>query len=318
MNKMFYILVDRALFKYHTLCTTNKTLLCFHDDYYFCLCDVNNVAQCFLSDRTTDQCQYCLAGGRCVQGNQQDRSDFLCICPRCLFGSICQYNTHILSFPMESLLTIDLFSSSQMTRVLSFSAYIIIPVLLFMLGLVNNLLSFVTFKRPKPSLIGVGHYLFANSIVSQLSLLWLVLKITHILISTKSFILHSTLNTIMCKTISFLLPTCSRMGFWLAAFVTIERVYVTLYPKNTWLRQPKIARRIILLIIISTLGSHVHEPIYYENVNDPKYFEHGKCMQTFRNERFHIYFICHVIFRFLAAHFIVSSRRVAVFSTLKN
>jgi hypothetical protein len=225
-----------------------------------------------------DQCQHCLARGQCIQGNQQDRSDFLCLCPRCYFGSICQHNTQVLSFTLESLLTNDLFSSSQITRDLSFSVYIIIPVLLFLFGLINNLFCFVTFKRPKPMLVGVGHYLFANSIVSQLSLLWLVTKIIHILISTKNVVVHPMLNTITCKIVSFLLSTCTRMCFWLAAFVAIERVYVTLYPKNSWLKQPKIARRIILLITIFTLGSHVHELIYYNNVNDPKYIEHGKCL----------------------------------------
>jgi hypothetical protein len=255
----------------------NKTLLCFHDDYYFCFCDENNVAQCYIYDRTTDQCQNCLAGGRCVQGNQQDRSDFLCLCPRCHFGSICQYNTQVLGFTLESLLTNDLFSSSEITRILSFSAYIIVPVLLFVFGLVNNYVCFVTFKRTKPSLIGVGHYLFTNSIISQLSLLCLVIKILHIIINTKSLIFHPTLNMIMCKMVSYFLSVFTRMCFWLTAFVAIERLYVTLYPKNNWLKQPKIAQRIILFIIIVLLGSHVHELIYYSNVTNPKYLERGKC-----------------------------------------
>lgn len=240
------------------------------------MCNVNNVAQCFLYDRTTDQCQYCLANGQCLRGNQHDRSEFLCLCPRCHFGSICQHNTQVLSFALESLLTNDLFSSSNMTRVLSFSIYIIVPVLLFLFGLVNNLLCFATFRRPKPSLNGVGHYLLTNSIMSQLSLLFLTIKITHILITTKGLILSTTFNTVICKIISFLLSTCTRTYFWLSAFVAIERLYVVRYPKNVWLKQPKIARRLIGCIVILTLGSHVHELIYYNIVNDPKYTEHGK------------------------------------------
>ncbi len=237
---------------------------------------MNSVAQCFIYDRSTDQCQNCLAGGRCIQGNQFDRSDFLCLCPRCHFGSICQQNIQILSFTFESLLTNDLFSLSQLTRVLSFSIYIIVPTLLFLFGLVNNIFCFFTFKRPKPSLLGVSHYLLANSILSQLSLLCLLIKIIYVLISTKSLDLHPVLNIMMCKMVSYFLSVCTRMCFWLTAFVAIERVYVTLYPKNIWFKQPKIARLMILIIVILTLGSHLHELIYYNNVNDPKELEHGK------------------------------------------
>jgi hypothetical protein len=114
--------------------------------------------------------------------------------------------------------------------------------------------------------------------MSQLSLLCLVFKIIHVLISTKSLTRHPIFNNILCKMVSYLLSACTRMCFWLAAFVATERVYVTLYPKNGWLKQPRIARRMILLIVILTLGSHVHELIYYNNVKDPKYLDHGKYM----------------------------------------
>ena len=146
---MLYISAYTAVFKYHTLCTANTTLLCFYDDYYFCLCDVHNVAQCFLYDKTTDYCQHCLANGRCIQGNLRSRSDFICLCPRCHFGSICQHNTQVLSFTLESLLADDLFSSSQSIRILSFSIYMIVTALLFLFGLCNNLLCFVTFQTIK-------------------------------------------------------------------------------------------------------------------------------------------------------------------------
>ena len=112
--------------------------------------------------------------------------------------------------------------------------------------------------------------------MSQLALFSLFAKIIHVLIGTMDFIHHPLLNTIACKVVSFLLSTCTRICFWLAAFVAIERVYVTLYPKNSWLKQPKIARLIILFILIFTMGSHVHELIYYNNVNDPKYSKLGK------------------------------------------
>jgi uncharacterized membrane protein len=112
--------------------------------------------------------------------------------------------------------------------------------------------------------------------MSQLSLLCLFIKIFQILISTMNLTFHPILNNITCKIVSYSLSTCTRMCLWLTAFIAIERAYVTIYPSNQWLKQPKIARRILLLIIIVTLASHIHELMYYHSAQDPKYIEHGK------------------------------------------
>lgn len=39
--------------------------------------------------------------------------DFLCLCPRWYHGSICQRNTELFRFTLETLLTNDLYSSSM-------------------------------------------------------------------------------------------------------------------------------------------------------------------------------------------------------------
>jgi hypothetical protein len=51
-----------------------------------------------------------------------------------------------------------------------------------------------------------------------------------------------------------------------------------MYPKGTWLKAPRIAKRIILVIVGCVFGSHIHEAIYYQIVQDPKYSVHGKCV----------------------------------------
>jgi hypothetical protein len=154
--------------------------------------------------------------------------------------------------------------------------YIIVPVTLFLYAVINNIFSFITFRRPKPKLIGVSYYLLVNSITSQLSLFCLTGKILHVLSGTRGLITQYMTNIVLCKTLSFLLSACTRICYWLIAFVTIERVYVTMYPKRQWLKQPKIAKRIIILITVATLASHSHELIKYTIVNDPKYTTSGE------------------------------------------
>ncbi len=101
------------IFKYHSLCNSSSSLMCFHDNNYICLCDNNNHAECFRYNSRFDECKTrCLVNGQCIHGDLDNRKDFICLCPRCYYGSICQHNTELFSFTLETLLTNDLYSSS--------------------------------------------------------------------------------------------------------------------------------------------------------------------------------------------------------------
>jgi hypothetical protein len=135
---------------------------------------------------------------------------------------------------------------------------------------VNNILCYVTLNRPKPLSVGIGHYLRTVSIINQLTLFMLLLKLLHLILSIKGYIVHHLTNLILCKVLSYLLACTSRMSYWLMSMVAIERVYVTWYITGTWLKSPRIAKRIIATVIIGILTFDVHELIYYQSIEDPK------------------------------------------------
>ncbi len=142
--------------------------------------------------------------------------------------------------------------------------------ILLLIGVVNNVCCYVTFNRPRPLIVGIGHYLRTASIINQLTLFMLLFKLIHLVLSIKGYFVHHLTNMVLCKVVSYLLACTSRMSYWLMGMVAIERVYVTWYLKGTWLKSPRIAKCIIATIILGIVAANVHELVYYQSIEDPK------------------------------------------------
>jgi hypothetical protein len=242
-------------FQYHSLCINNVDLICFIDDVYLCICNENHSSvECFGYDSNLDQCSYCLSNGKCIKGDRSRENDFICLCPNCHRGSLCQFNTEIQSFSLDSLL-IECYFNIQIL-------YLIVVIIIFMIGALNNYASFVTFKRSKPFKVGVGKYLLLLSLISQCSLLLLFIK-------TIQSIFHLFSNNISCKLISFILSVCTRYSFWLTSWITLYRLHSILFPFSNLLKKSSMiySTSFITLIIVGTM--HIHELIFYITIKDP-------------------------------------------------
>ena len=251
-------------------------LRCFVDDNFLCVCDIHKTSHCFEYNRNLDRCDYCLAKGRCLKGDLDTRGDYVCLCPSCHFGSICQHNMELFSFTIESLLSPDLFDASLVKRRVFLSIYIILPSVQFIYGVINNLASLMTFHRRQTRVSGVGYYLWINSLLAQISLTCLLLRIIHLIVNLRGLVIDSTMNLILCKTLPFVLSSVTRICYWLTAIVTIERVILVIYPKTQWIKKRKVIKSIIGVIIICTTASHLHEIISHTIVKDLKHGFSGK------------------------------------------
>jgi hypothetical protein len=278
--------LDNSVFKYHYLCRNNTSLLCFTDNSYLCICDENHTrAECFGYDDSLDRCSSCLADAQCLKGNQS-LIDFICLCPRCYSGNMCQFNSESFSFTLDQLLSANLVSERAMEKEITRFSLIFGSWLLFLLGLVTNICSFVTFRRPKCRRIGTGHYLLCMSIVNQINLFCFALRLTHLVLNTQSQS-YPLFSMVGCKMLNYLLVASSRISYWLVALIAIERGYITLFLNGQRLKKPSTAKRLIVFMFIVILSSGSYELYFIQSHVDSNVNKGAICTLQFpRQHRF--------------------------------
>jgi hypothetical protein len=281
---------DALLFtmkRYHQPCQqlneNNKNIVCFYDlNTYFCFCNHSTQrSSCFLYNFKTDQCNQCLNGGQCIQGDTKKTSDIFCLCPPCYDGRLCELSTQPFGFTLDSLIVKDRFSIQMI--------YLCLAMFFFFIGLLTNTCSIVTFKRPTPRVFGVGNYLFVAAIINQTSLFFLIVKILSIILGTKHIA-----HVFFCKSIAYFLSVTTRANYWLTTWITIERLVIIIFPTWTTLRDPKVAILIMIMTFFGVFGMHFHDVMSYTVI------EHSSlCIPIFRSSIITVYNQVTLIFHHL-------------------
>ena len=220
-----------------------------------------------------------MANGRCVKG--QDENEFRCHCPACHEGRFCHFNLESASITLDQLFSFNLLSASPFIRHGTYYSLIVVPVLIVLLGLINNLSCFVTFRRPRCLSNGIGHYLLAMSICNQLTLAFLALRLIHLAVNISASYQSFRLDGILCKTSNYLLTASTRLTYWLSSLVAIERVYVALFINGQWLNKPRIARRIIPLTVVTIFGVSAYQRLVTHLPIDRDDENNALCSVTF-------------------------------------
>jgi hypothetical protein len=154
-------------------------------------------------------------------------------------------------------------SNHQRTTI---ALFVILTLLLFVVGIANNVFSFLTFRQRPCLRHGMGYYLLSLSIINQINLGLLFARLALIIVNISTTTSASTLSDILCKLLNYLLLSSSRLVFWLSSLIAIERVYTTLFLNRQWLKQPHIARRLIALFILAVLVMNLYELLFYRSV----------------------------------------------------
>ena len=244
-----------------------------------CICDGNHTrVECFNYDQTLDQCSHCLAGGRCLKGQLNRSNDFLCLCPPCHSGGQCQFNARSFTFTLEQLFYTDLIASYKYTVV---NLIIIVSVMAFIIGIPNNVFAFITFKRQTCLRSGIGYYLLSISMISQINLGLLMARLIHLSITMAFPRSFSRIDNILCKFLSYSLTGFTRLTYWYASFVSLERVYTAVFLNGRWFKQPRVARCLMALTLSVVLVSNAYELFFVRLLAEIEGGNNAMCVVEF-------------------------------------
>ncbi|CAF0939088.1 unnamed protein product [Adineta steineri] len=135
-----------------------------------------------------------------------------------------------------------------------------LTIIMFVAGLINSILSFITFQSKDAQQVGCGMYLLTSSITSLLTISMFIIKfwfvvLTSINVSTSLSVLRGG-----CASIEPILKLFLYLDGWLNACVAVERAVLIFKGVNFDKKKSKsIARRTILILPFCILGTLIHE-----------------------------------------------------------
>ena len=302
---------------YHIPCQQRRELVCFYDSIHFCLCDHDRRANCFRFDHDdTHDCggySLCEHGSQCSLDDKTCPTLTTCACYPCYFGSQCQFSTQESILLLDIILGYRISSNTKITEQPNIvKGAIALTTIIFVLGLISNFLTFLTFQMKNTHDVGCGIYLFTSSIISIIIMCVLTLKFWLLLMSQIGSIKSRLFIEVQCVSMDFLLRILLVSGDWFRACVSIERaVNVSRGANFDKLKSKKVAKWILLLIFLFTICTHIHDPIHRRLVDDEKE-QHTWCMTKYSSSiRIFdmimniIHFFIPFIINFISALFII-------------
>ncbi|CAF1027553.1 unnamed protein product [Adineta steineri] len=193
----------------------------------------------------------------------------------CVIGDQCNFYLKGIGLTLDDILRDEL----QPNTVLNSQSFSIklsagLTIIMFVAGVINSILSFITFQHKDSQQVGCGMYLLTSSITSLLTISMFIIKfwfvvLTHINVSTSLPVLRGG-----CASIEPILKLFLYLDGWLNACVAVERAVLIFkgvkFHKN---KSKSIARRTILILPFCIFGTLIHELVFrrlfeYETVPD--------------------------------------------------
>ncbi|UJR24270.1 hypothetical protein I4U23_027237 [Adineta vaga] len=278
-----------------------KHLQCFYDEAYMCLVDTKGFPHCLIFNHHVTNCtkrNLCEHNGRCLQSKSLGRLEYVCLCPQCTSGDFCQILMNEYSITLDSMLgpiistNISLHKQSITIKIL-----LIIISLMFIIGFISNICSFLVFRHQDIQQIGCGYYLKILSIINQITIIIFVIRIIYLIYSQIMIIHNMKILNITCYLFDFILQSSISFCDWLHTCIACERTITamkgTQFNKGLSVRMVKFIIPTLLFQVILTSIHHVFNHIL---IQDPRSNIRFWCVIKHRQSWLRIYEICISIF----------------------
>ena len=263
----------RRIKHYHVPCEASHSprLSCFYDDIHLCLCESfgeQRLANCFEFDHqmrldcsTQGSCQH---GAQCLQDRLHCPQQSVCVCPRCFYGSQCQFSTNGFALSLDPILGYHVLPHVSFKHQPSIvHASVALTACITTAGFINGILLMITFHTKKLREVGTGIYLLGSSITTQLAMILLALKFSIFVASQMMLIRNRAFLRGQCILLDFLLRVCLGMDQWLDACVAMDRAYIAvrgLYFEKQ--KSKRAAKAMVIVLVILTISTTIHDPIH--------------------------------------------------------
>ncbi|CAF0988868.1 unnamed protein product [Rotaria magnacalcarata] len=186
-----------------------------------------------------------------------------CVCPQCYLSTGCQLSTRSFGLPLDVILGYQirpkfLFSRQPSSLIISG----IVTVIMFVLGLVNGTLSFISFRGKSIRAVSCGVYLFAASIISVFTMTIFAVKYFFLVVTQLTMIENRTFLLVQCLLLDFFLRILVQIEGWLYACVAIEHL-ITIMKRANFNKNStrQVTKYIILLVCMIVASTSIHEPL---------------------------------------------------------
>ena len=268
----------RRIKYYHIPCQIfAPNLKCFYDDVHLCLCydfGQQRLANCLNFDHNmTFDClgqSECENGAQCLQDHPECPTSSLCMCPPCFYGRRCQFRSSGFGLSLDAILGYHIlpkvnFNEQPLIIKMSLTGTVIFLVI----GLINSVLSLMTFKNKHVREVGCGLYLLGSSMTALLIMITFGSKFIILILTQMTIITNRSFLSFQCHSIDFLLRICLCMDQWLSACVAIERAITAI--KGTRFDKKKskqTAKLVIMMLLIVVTSTAIHDPIYRRLIDE--------------------------------------------------
>ena len=137
------------------------------------------------------------------------------------------------------------------------------------IGLINSVLSLITFKNKSIREVGCGLYLLSSSITTLLTMIMFGWKFSALLLTQMTIGSDRSALSFECHSTDFLLRICLCMDQWLNACVAVERAVTAITgPRFNKRKSKQAARFVIIILVLIIIGTSIHDPIYRQLIDE--------------------------------------------------